>query len=75
MNIAQYMGIHFHSGIFFQEKKAFANYLVVTTLLQPSMVVTCLLQGWIMAMALFARCPQPCEVVTTLYDGCEMVIK
>ena len=37
------------------------------------MVVTSLLQGWIMVVASFARCPQLCEVVTTLYDGCELV--
>ena len=44
-------------------------------LLQPCMVVTRLLQGWIMAVASLARCPQPCEVVTTLYVGCELVVK
>ena len=39
------------------------------------MVVTSLLQGWIMVVASFARWPQPCEVVTTLYDDYELVVK
>ena len=33
-------------------------------------IVISSLRGWILVLALFEMCSQPCDLVTTMHDGC-----